>query len=139
MARSRDDEAITIAFRLPRSLHEQLKRAAGKESNVSEEIRRRLEATFKIPDEATGKLIEAIANVAMSLAIDGGWDQDPFLFDVMKSAVNHLVEHWKPKAPPKEQPRYVMLPGEVSAEAAGQIYAGFALGTREWVDEGKRR
>jgi hypothetical protein len=35
---ARSDEAITIAFRLPRRMHELLKAAAGEESNVSEGI-----------------------------------------------------------------------------------------------------
>jgi hypothetical protein len=121
MARS---EETQIALRMPRALHERLKEAG--EGNVSEEIRRRLEASFRI-DEPTEQLLTAINHVATTLAIDGGWYQDPFLFEVMKGAVNRLLDHWKPAEPPKEPPKYVMIPEGISADAAAHMLAAFAL------------
>ena len=60
MARIKDDEAVTIAFRLPRKTHELLKARAGEDSNVSEEIRRCLERQLQIADEPAEEVIEGL-------------------------------------------------------------------------------
>lgn len=56
---------VQSAVRLPRSLHERLKKAGG-ERGMGEEIRRRLEASFeaeKAPnDPKTRKLLDAISS-----------------------------------------------------------------------------
>jgi hypothetical protein len=124
---ARSDEAVTIAFRLPRSLHEQLKRAAGKESNVSEEIRRRLEASFKIPDKTTEELINAIAMVASLLSIDGNWHEDPFLHEVMTAAMNRLLDHWKPNQQPRVPRKHDLLDEDMKPESAGRMLVATAL------------
>src|SRR6516162_3158381 len=100
MARGKDDDAITIAFRLPRRMHERLKAAAGEESNVSEEIRRRLELTLKIADEAAEEVVDGIAYVSGMLTIEGRWWINPFLHQVMVEAANQLLLPSKPKEPP---------------------------------------
>jgi hypothetical protein len=120
---ARSDDETQIALRMPRALHERLKEAAG--GNVSEEIRRRLEASFQI-DEPTEQLMGALNKVATSLAIDGGWHEDPFLFDVFCSAVTTLLDHWRPTKAPEQPPTYRMIPAGVSAEAAGQMLAHFS-------------
>jgi hypothetical protein len=117
------DTAVTL--RLPQELHEQLKSAAAGRS-VSEEIRARLESSFKIIDQPTEELVGAIVYVTSSLSIDGGWHKDPYLFEVLKAAISRLLEHWRPTKPVKA-PKYVMIPKGLSPEVAAQMLAAFAL------------
>jgi plasmid stability protein len=80
--RGKEGSEAVLTFRLPRSLHDKLKEAAGGRS-VSEEMRERLEASFAereaVPDETTRQLLAAISAMADALAsLDGpnasaGW------------------------------------------------------------------
>jgi hypothetical protein len=98
-----DKGMVQSAVRLPRDLHERLKRAGG-EGGMGEEIRRRLEASFEAEAEApsdpqTRELLEAISFLATrSAAFYGSWAEDPFAFQVLKSSVDMLFKHYQPAA-----------------------------------------
>ncbi len=104
MTRKTDDEMIQSAVRLPRSLHERLKKAGG-ERGMGEEIRRRLEASFdaeRVPsDPKTRELLEAISFVARQATNHfGSWSDDAFAFKVLKLGVDRLLKHYQPKNDP---------------------------------------
>jgi hypothetical protein len=121
MARGKDDDAITIAFRLPRRMHERLKAAAGEESNVSEEIRRRLELTLKIADEAAEEVVDGIAYVSGMLTIEGRWWINPFLHQVMVEAANQLLLPSKPKEPPSHPRSHRLFDEGITPESAARM------------------
>jgi hypothetical protein len=104
MKRKTGDDMIQSAVRLPRSLHERLKKAGG-ERGMGEEIRRRLEASFdaeRAPsDPKTRELLEAISFLARQ-ATDyyGSWSGDAFAFQVLKAGVDMLLKHYQPKGDP---------------------------------------
>lgn len=73
--RGKEGSEAVLTFRLPRSLHEKLKEAAGGRS-ASEEMRERLEASFAAEpnalDQKTRELLDAITAMADALASLGG-------------------------------------------------------------------
>lgn len=98
------DEMTQSAIRLPRSLHERLKKAGG-ERGMGEEIRRRLEASFEAEEApANPKMVyvlDAITSCAEEIANDyGSWSEDPFAFEVLKGCVNLLLTRFQPKGEP---------------------------------------
>jgi hypothetical protein len=123
-ARGRPEET-NVTFRLPVSLYRQLKEWG--EKGVSEEIRRRLDFTFKIPDQPTEELISAIAYVANSLEIEGAWHKDPFVFEVLKATIDRLLDHWKPEGEPKTPRSGAMFDKDTKPQAAARMLAAFAL------------
>jgi hypothetical protein len=125
MVRGRAEET-NVTFRLPLNLYRQLQQA-GEGRGVSEEIRRRLEFTFKIPDQPTGTLMAAIAYVASSLTIEGAWHKDPYLFEVMKDTINRLLEYWRPEGEPQKPRSGALFDEDTKPEAAARMLAAFAL------------
>jgi hypothetical protein len=104
MARETGDDMIQSAVRLPRSLHERLKKAGG-ERGMGEEIRRRLDASFDADmersDPKTSELLEAIAFIArLATTYYGDWAADTFAFQVLKASVDQLLKHCGPKGDP---------------------------------------
>lgn len=104
------DDMVQSAIRLPRSLHQRLKKTGG-ERGMGEEIRRRLEASFdaeKAPAEAkTRELLDAISYCAERTADDyRSWWGDAFSFEILKECVNMLLMRDQPKgeAVPKPNP-----------------------------------
>jgi hypothetical protein len=73
--RSKEGSEAVLTFRLPQSLHEKLKEAAGGRS-LSGEMRQRLEASFEVnpnaADQKTRELLGAITAMADALASLGG-------------------------------------------------------------------
>lgn len=103
------DEMAHSAVRLPRSLHERLKKAGG-ERGMGQEIRRRLEASFAAErsptDVKTRELLAAIASFAKDVARDyGSWSEDRFAFEVLRECVTRLLTHLQPKGEPVPHPK----------------------------------
>ena len=119
-------EETNATFRLPISLYRRLKEA-GEGKGISEEIRRRLEFTFAIPDKPTEELIGAVAYVTNSLAIKGAWHKDPFVFEVLKATIDRLLEHWRPESAPETPRSGALFDKDTKPEAAARMLAAFAL------------
>jgi hypothetical protein len=129
------------AVRLPRSLHDRLREAAG-ERGMGEEIRRRLEASFDAEaaassDQKTRELIEGIERLALSM--EEPWHANRFAVDVFKAGIIELIERISqhqaisgatgPTGPTGPTGTLQTKYGEkAKAETIGQILAG-ATGT----------
>jgi predicted DNA-binding protein len=121
----KSQESTSVAFRLPRELHNRLKAAAGTRS-VSEVIRERLE-TVVAGDPETQRLTNAIANVAQN--IRAPWHEDPFSFAAFAAAINALLASYRPDGAPVPQPdsmAAVLFGPGASPEAAGRTLAAMA-------------
>jgi hypothetical protein len=119
MERETGNEMIQSAVRLPRSLHERLKKAGG-ERGMGEEIRRRLEASFEAEapsDPKTRELLEAISYVAAQTThFFGSWSVNAFAFQSLKASVDRLLKQYRPKGDPA-----LAIPNPT---AAGEIIFG---------------
>jgi hypothetical protein len=92
---------VQSAVRLPRSLHETLKKAGG-DRGMGDEIRRRLESSFaaekNLENPNTRELINAISFSDEELVRDfGSWSKDRFAFEVFRESVNALLKQYEPK------------------------------------------
>ena len=104
MERETVSDMIQSAVRLPRSLHERLKKAGG-ERGMGEEIRRRLEAFFaaeRAPaDPKMRELLEAIPYFAEETTnFYHGWSEDAFAFRVLKACVDMWLRRYQPEGNP---------------------------------------
>jgi hypothetical protein len=145
MKREKDADGMTqSAVRLPRELHERLKRAGG-ERGMGEEIRRRLEASFeaeRVPrNPKTRELLDAICFAAEELGYfyaDSDWSEVPFAFEVLKGCIDLLLAERRPKGeavvPPTELFQGFSTPKDVSQ----MILYGWKAKKRA-ADEEKRR
>lgn len=108
MGTKTQDEMIQSAIRLPRGLHERLKKAGG-ERGMGEEVRRRLEVSFDA-EAARGNpkmvyMLDAISSCADDIARDfGSWSEDAFAFEVLKGCVDILLRHFQPEGKPVPKP-----------------------------------
>ena|SRR5690349_9600604 len=119
------EQSTSVAFRLPRELHDRLKAAAGTRS-VSEVIRERLEAVVA-GDPETQRLTDAIAYVARH--IGAPWHRDPFSFAAFRAAIDALLSRQKPDGAPIPKPNTlgsVLFGPNASPEAAGNTLARMA-------------
>jgi hypothetical protein len=133
MKRETKDEMTQSAVRLPRSLHERLKKAGGNRG-MGDEIRRRLEASFdaeKIPGNPdTRELINAITFTDEELVRDfGSWSNDRFAFEVFRVSVNALLKHYEPEgeavpAPNPDGLAVLLFADNPSAEDVGRFLVG---------------
>jgi hypothetical protein len=89
-------------LRLPRELHARLKELGG-ERGLTAQIRARLEASF-LPgtgeaDAKTREALDAIAWILTGYAPSKGsqWHSDPRGFFVARTAVQAILDHFKPK------------------------------------------
>lgn len=102
------DDMIQSAVRLPRSLHDQLKKAGG-ERGMGEEIRRRLRVSFGVEqqpsDPLTDLLIELIKQIALRLSLDEPWWANRFALDVFKAAINELLSDLLSDIQPGSEPK----------------------------------
>lgn len=145
------DDMVQSAIRLPRTLHERLKKAGG-DRGMGEEVRRRLEASFaaeRSPTDAkTRELLDAISYCADETARDyGSWSADGFAFVVFKGCVELLLKQRQPKGEPVPTPKpdsivdiifgpdYSPTPEEVSR----QYVRLWISGSAKRADEEKRR
>src|SRR5437868_3371225 len=97
----KNQESTTVAFRLPRELHDRLKADAGTRS-VSEVIRERLEASVVAGDPETQRLTDAIAHVARN--IGALWYEDAFSFAAFAAAIDALLSSYRPEGAPVPKP-----------------------------------
>jgi hypothetical protein len=97
------DKALSL--RLPHALYDRLAQAAG-DGNISEEIRKRLEASFElVADPKTQELLDGVANVAHTIGTwYAPWHENPFALAVVRSAVAILLAAMGPKGEPVFQP-----------------------------------
>jgi len=96
----------TVTLRLPQELHDRLKEAAAGRS-VSEEIRRRLEASFTdmSNDAKTERLLSAVSSTARMLRDTyEPWHEDRYAFEVLKVATIVVLEHFRPAGEPVPRP-----------------------------------
>ena len=103
------DDMVQSAIRLPRRLHERLKKAGG-ERGMGEEIRRRLEASFDSekdqPNPKTRELLEAISSFASEVAeYYGDPTLDVFAADLLKACVDLLMTRNRPSGEPVAHPK----------------------------------
>ena len=142
MKRKTADEMIQSAIRLPRNLHERLKKAGG-ERGMGEEIRRRLEASFdaeKAPaNPKTRELLDAISSFAEETARDyGNWSEDAFAFEVLKACVNMLLAHYQPKGKPVPNPKPDGLAGMLFApDHSLKVISGLLVSA--WIKDQPKR
>jgi hypothetical protein len=124
---------VQTAVWLPYSMRDDLKRAAGGEGEMGNEIRRRLQISLKadqsLRDKRTTELINAIMRIDGNLPVKP-WHEDRLGFEVFKAALSELLAEYQPKsevqsASAKElQNRY----GEnEKPETVGRILARAAL------------
>src|SRR5215472_4468788 len=99
------DTAVTL--RLPRELHDHLKKVARGRS-VSEEIRVRLEWSLLhdlTSDQKTRDLVDSIGNIARNIRpYFGDWHANPYAFAIIKVAIDTLLTKLQPKGKPKPPP-----------------------------------
>lgn len=128
---ARGDNTAEMKFRLPHELHTRLEEAASKNAHsASEEVRRRLEASFEVApsaiDTKTGDLLEAIRFVAQAISKKSGdlgaWYEDIEVFEVFKAAVSTLFDAFRPVGDPPLAKR---------SARGGAFLAGMALGALE--------
>jgi hypothetical protein len=147
----RSYNAAGIDLRLPRSLHERLKKAGG-ERGMGEEVRRRLEVSFATERSSTDakmrELLDAVASCADEISRDfGPWSEEPYAFAVLKATVNIVMKHFEPKgkAAPNLNPDSVLaflFDDDPSAkpENVSSYYVSFWTRRRaERVEKEKRR
>ncbi len=123
-------------FRLSTDLNHQIEAAAGRNGwGASEEIRRRLEASFaqelRAGDEETFRLVEAIRTVAQNLEVPfGSWHENRFAFDVFIEAVKVLMALYRPPGdsvrPSDNEIADLYLGTAGTPEVAGRMLAGGA-------------
>jgi len=135
--RAAANEAV-LSFRIPRELFDRLREAAAGRS-VSEEIRRRLEASFAAEpyggDLKTQALITAIRSTAdqvWSLNSYRPWHADAFSFAAFKHALHKVLDVLLQKPPGEAKLDPVGLGGSiwedgVSPEEVGNAVAAAAI------------
>lgn len=132
MKRQNDMEMIQSAVRLPRSLHERLKKAGGRRG-MGEEIRRRLQFSIdaeKISsDPTTRELLGQIEDIARDLSSDEPWFANQFAFDVFKAAVDALLLSRRPSGEAEQGTRAKLQAtyGDEKPETIGRIIARHAI------------
>jgi hypothetical protein len=95
-----------MKFRLGAGLQGLIWEAAkGNGWNASEEIRRRLSASFnavpRVGDEKTQQLLNAVEGVARNVETPfGAWHENPAAFEAFRVAVNTLLALYKPAGAP---------------------------------------
>jgi hypothetical protein len=139
------DGMVQTTIWLPQQMHQRLKDIGGV-GGASEEIRRRLEASEKVPaDPKTRELIEVITYVAEKAGINfGQWSEDRFSFEVLKAALDLWLAPNRPEGMPvmKPNPNREPFDSFFAADTSPENIARFILANLTWLkrdDEGKRR
>jgi hypothetical protein len=140
MKKEKIDDMIQSAVRLPRNLHERLKKAGG-ERGMGEEIRRRLEASFAAEapsDPKTRELLDKIERLALNTPLDEPWHADREVFEVFKAAINATLSSYQPSSEtPGPTGRLQSAYGQdATPETIGRILAG-VTGTFRWREAGQ--
>jgi hypothetical protein len=91
------DESIQTAVRIPREMHERLKKS---ELGVSEEIRRRVEQSFEADayDRQTREFATVVQDAAREVEIELGraWHQDGGAHRTYRRAILRVLSKWRP-------------------------------------------
>jgi hypothetical protein len=151
MKRKTPDVMAQSALRLPRSLHDRLKKAGG-ERGMGEEIRRRLEASFAAEKASTNpktrELLDAISSIADEVTgYYGNWAEDAFAAEVLKACVDLLMTHDRPKGdaaphPVPNSPADLLFAPEHSMEQISRLLVSAWIrdrAKRAFAKEEKRR
>jgi hypothetical protein len=128
------DSMIQSAVRLPRSLHERLKKAGG-ERGMGEEIRRLIQEAMeaadaaRTPDEITNELLALIKDIADHLLEKEQWYADRFAFDVFTAAINTLLSSHQPSgdAKPETKAKFQAVWKDENPETIGRMIARAAM------------
>ena len=101
-ARQKGDAGVQTAIRLPVSLHERLKQSG---SNVSEEIRRRIEESFareNSGDAATLALATSVIEFATLISLQTGhaWHAHPAANRMMRFMITARLARLRPEGEP---------------------------------------
>jgi hypothetical protein len=104
----RSDRETVVTLRLPRDLHERLKKAGG-ERGLSEQIRRRLEASLvteaSADDPKTRDLVAGVAQIANEASrYYRRWHEDPHTFAIVQVGIDLLLASYRPKGDPVPTP-----------------------------------
>src|SRR6266568_9006488 len=97
----RSERETVMTVRLPRELHEYLKKAAqAGEGGIAAELRHRLEASFvsslRTGDQKTADFVDAIATVAVNVQPPyGPWHENPHAFAVFSAAMTALLAYFR--------------------------------------------
>jgi len=125
-----------IKFRVPGYLHDLIE-SAGKRNGwgASEEMRRRLEASFleeaQAGDDVTYRLVRAIKTVAINVEPPfGKWHKNRFAFDTFRAGVLALIDLHRPAGtlarPSDDEIADMYLGEDGTPETAGRMIAGGA-------------
>jgi hypothetical protein len=135
-------KAAQLKFRAPEALRDQIETAAKSNGwGTSEEIRRRLEVSFaegqSADDPKSRELLSEISYVLNYLSnLEGKWHEDPYLFLVLKAAIETLFARRKPEGDPKKphpgSDYSSFRPGQDPPETAGRMLANIA--TTGWAE-----
>jgi hypothetical protein len=110
---ARGDNTAEMKFRLPGDLHARIEAAASaNQRNASEEVRRRLQASFgdttaaASNDPNTRELLVAISEAATDIREIYGksWHEDPWAREALLAALRALVEIGGPSGDPQFNP-----------------------------------
>jgi hypothetical protein len=139
------DGMVQTTIWLPQLMHQRLKQISGA-GGASEEIRKRLEASEKVPaNPKTRELLSAIAFVAEKAERDfGSWSEDRFSFEVLKAALDLWLAANRPKGEPvmEPNPNRDPLDSFFGPPSTPENIARHFLAILAWLnreDEGKRR
>jgi len=135
---------VQTSLRLPEELRDRLAAAADKGGRgIGEEIRRRLEASFKSEpnsdDPKTGELLAGVARMAEFLArYYPQWHMDGFSFKAFKYATDKLIGIYQPKGefvanPAAGARANDLFDEELTADNVGAMLVGVALGEMERI------
>jgi hypothetical protein len=125
-----------MKFRMSNYLHDEIEEAAGRNGwGASEEIRRRLEASFlgelQAGDGETYQLLEAIKAVTGNMPpAFGFWHENRFAFEVLRIAIKVLLDFYRPPGDPirpsDNEIADLYLGENGTPETAGRMLAGGA-------------
>jgi hypothetical protein len=135
-------DMVRTTIWLPQQMHRRLKEISGS-GGVSEEIRKRLEASENVPDDPkTRQLFSAINFVADKAGKDfGNWSEDLFSYEVLRAAIDLWLTAHRPEGElvpkPSREPGSYWPPENTPENIARFLLAIVAYWERE--DEKKLR
>jgi hypothetical protein len=130
-------KTVQLKFRLVADLNDRVEAAAAAHGwGVSEEIRRRLEASFAAEppataDPKTGNLLDYINTLADVVSAHfGDWHSDPGAFAVFRLAIEKILSDVCPEGEPLLNPTSrakALMPDPTNIEAAAGMVSAVAL------------
>jgi len=130
MPAKKPSNLVPTAISLPPEMHALLKQSGG-DRGLSEEIRRRLQASLdaeRTSDAETRTLVEMIAQAARNTSeFYGAWHKDAFSFQAFKAATNWMLNTFEPKGEPVAKPNSDSLADVLFDEAGGPEAVGRSI------------